>query len=85
VQGLQGFDTKRCGAADWVEHVLETDGEPYLATPDEKMSFFALHSLDVAAAWLLIAVAAARMAYVIVRATARRLADLTPLSKHKLL
>ena len=32
---------------DWVEHVLETDAEPYLRTPEEELSFVARHNLDV--------------------------------------
>ena len=38
-------DTVCC--ADWVEHVIATDGEPYLRTPDDEMSFAARYSLDV--------------------------------------
>ena len=33
--------------ADWVEHVLETDAEPYLRTPEEELSFVARHNLNV--------------------------------------
>ena len=32
---------------DWVEHVLETDAEPYLRTPEEEMSFITRHNIDV--------------------------------------
>jgi len=32
---------------DWVEHVMETDAEPYLRTPDEELSFIVRHNLDV--------------------------------------
>ena len=36
-----------CCLLDWVEHVLETDAEPYLRTPEEEMSFIARHNIDV--------------------------------------
>ncbi|EIE24908.1 UDP-Glycosyltransferase/glycogen phosphorylase [Coccomyxa subellipsoidea C-169] len=35
--------------ADWVEHVLDSDGEAYMQLPDDDMSFFVRNSLDVAA------------------------------------
>lgn len=38
--------------ADWVEHVLESDGEPYLQLPDQHMNFFVRNSFDVIAAYL---------------------------------
>ena len=38
--------------ADWVEHVLDSGGDPYLQLPDNDMSFFVRNSLDVAAAYL---------------------------------
>lgn len=33
--------------ADWIEHVMETGGDPYLRTPEDRMSVIARHSLDV--------------------------------------
>eukprot|EP00884_Botryococcus_braunii_P010527 jgi/Botrbrau1/19476/Bobra.0338s0093.1 len=36
-------------AADWIEHVIETRGEPYLQTPENYMTLWQLWSLDVAA------------------------------------
>ena len=33
--------------ADWVEHVLETKGYPYLKTPEDELSFIVRHNLDV--------------------------------------
>ena len=46
---------------NWVEHALETDGVPYLHTPDEELSWLVLHSTDVAifALGLLLAAGAA--------------------------
>ena len=44
-------------AADWVEHVLATDAEPYLRTPEEELSFIVRHNLDVNAAVALSALA----------------------------
>jgi hypothetical protein len=44
--------------ADWVEHVLDSDGEPYLQLPDDDMSFLVRNSLDVIAAYLGIGVVA---------------------------
>ena len=32
--------------ADWVEHAIETGGEPYLRTPEAELSIFVRHSLD---------------------------------------
>ena len=38
-----------CGklGTDWVEHVMETGGEPYLQSPEASMSIFVRHSVDV--------------------------------------
>ena len=33
--------------ADWVEHALETDADPYLRTPEEELPFKERHNLDV--------------------------------------
>ena len=35
----------RC--ADWMEHVMATNGEPYLRTPEDELSFIARTSIDV--------------------------------------
>ena len=34
-------------AADWIEHVMATGGEAYLRTPQDHLSIFARHSIDV--------------------------------------
>ena len=40
--------TERAGCcADWMEHVIDTNGDPYLKTPDDELSFIVRHSLDV--------------------------------------
>lgn len=37
-----------CGSyADWIEHVLNTNGDPYLKTPEDEMSFVVRNMLDV--------------------------------------
>ena len=58
--------------ADWIEHVLETDGEPYLRLPVDDLNIFVRHSLDTYGfllgcagallylAWRLVQVAASR-------------------------
>ena len=33
--------------ADWVEHVIDTKGDPYLKTPEDELSFIVRNSLDV--------------------------------------
>lgn len=38
---------------DWIEHVAETNGEPYLQTPENEMSLLQLWNLDIAALALL--------------------------------
>ena len=35
----------RC--ADWIQHVLDTDGEPYLQTPEDDIPIVSLLLLDV--------------------------------------
>ena len=40
-------DTGCAPPTDWVEHALETEGVPYLHTPDEEMSWLVAHSADV--------------------------------------
>lgn len=32
--------------ADWIEHVLDTGGEPYLRLPADDLNIFVRHSLD---------------------------------------
>eukprot|EP00884_Botryococcus_braunii_P009348 jgi/Botrbrau1/18414/Bobra.0072s0007.1 len=36
--------------ADWVEHALNTSGDPYLRTPEDDLSVFVLFGMDVGAA-----------------------------------
>ena len=45
--GLHECDRSRLLLPDWVEHVLETDAEPYLRTPEEELSFITRHNMDV--------------------------------------
>ena len=33
--------------ADWIQHVLDTDGEPYLQTPEDDIPLISLFLLDV--------------------------------------
>ena len=33
--------------ADWIQHVLNTDGEPYLQTPEDDIPLVSLFLLDV--------------------------------------
>ena len=33
--------------ADWIQHVLDTDGEPYLQTPEDDIPLVSLFLLDV--------------------------------------
>ena len=33
--------------ADWIQHVLNTDGEPYLQTPEDDIPLISLFLLDV--------------------------------------
>ena len=33
--------------ADWLEHVIDTKGDPYLKTPENELSFIVRHNLDV--------------------------------------
>lgn len=34
-------------SADWIQHVLDTDGEPYLQTPEDDIPVISLLLLDV--------------------------------------
>lgn len=36
-----------CPRADWVEHVIATEGEPYLQTPEDDIPLVSLLLLDV--------------------------------------
>jgi glucuronosyltransferase len=49
-------DVLLCPETDWVEHVIATEGEPYLQTPEDGMSVASLFLLDVFA-FLLVAIA----------------------------
>ncbi|CAL8461822.1 g1353 [Coccomyxa elongata] len=53
-------------AADWVEHVLDSDGEPYLQLPDQHMDICVYNSLDVIAAYLAIALSFLSLALCVV-------------------
>lgn len=35
------------GPADWIEHVLETDGEIYMSTPEHKIAWYSRLLIDV--------------------------------------
>ena len=39
--------TEVMSCADWIEHVVETKGDPYLKTPDDELSYIVRHNLDV--------------------------------------
>lgn len=71
--------------ADWVEHVLDTAGDPYLALPDEEMPWLVSHSVDVAAAWLCILLTALALAWTAVRAALQCVTAVLTSSKQKLL
>ena len=38
--------------ADWIEHALEMEGESYLKTPEEDLSWLVLNNVDVYAAFV---------------------------------
>ena len=42
--------TEVMSCADWIEHVIETKGDPYLKTPDDELSYIVRYNLDVYAA-----------------------------------
>ena len=52
--------------ADWIEHALEMEGESYLETPEEELSWLVLQNIDVYAAFA--AVIAAALAVLILSA-----------------
>ena len=58
--------SESCAAlhADWIEHALEMEGESYLKTPEEDLSWLVLHNVDVYAAF--VAAAAAVLAGLVV-------------------
>ena len=56
-------------ASDWVEHVLATDAEPYLRTPEEELSFIVRHNLDVNAAVAVFALAMLMLVWQALQAT----------------
>ena len=58
-------------ASDWVEHVLATDAEPYLRTPEEELSFIVRHNLDVNAAVAVSALALLALVWQALRAAGR--------------
>ena len=60
-------------ASDWVEHVLATDAEPYLRTPEEELSFIVRHNLDVHAAVAVSALAMLALVWQALRAASRLL------------
>ena len=39
--------TEMLSCADWIEHVVETKGDPYLKTPDDELSYAVRYNLDV--------------------------------------
>lgn len=40
----------KCSCADLIEHVLETEGDAYLKTLDDELSYLVRHSVDIYAA-----------------------------------
>ena len=66
-----------------MEHALDTAGDPYLALPEEEMPWLVSHSVDVAAAWMCILLAALATARSVVRAALQSLRPALPGSKHK--
>ena len=60
-------------ASDWVEHVLATDAEPYLRTPEEELSFIVRHNLDVNTAVAVSALAMLALVWQALRAASRLL------------
>lgn len=60
--------------AGWVEHVLATDGEAYLRTPDEDLPLFVRLSLDVWATCLGAAAVLLYTAFALLKAACNSLA-----------
>lgn len=52
-------------AADWVQHVIETEGEPYLHTPEDAIPLASLLLLDVFAFLLIAMLAPMGLAWVV--------------------
>ena len=50
--GLTRSDCFAAIHADWIEHALEMEGESYLKTPEEDLSWLVLHNVDVYAAFI---------------------------------
>ena len=44
---LNLFSQFLCRCADWIEHVLDTRGEPYLNLPVDELSFIVRNLVDV--------------------------------------
>ena len=42
--------TEVMSCADWIEHVVDTKGDPYLKTPADELSYIVRYNLDVYAA-----------------------------------
>eukprot|EP00884_Botryococcus_braunii_P010528 jgi/Botrbrau1/19477/Bobra.0338s0094.1 len=55
-------------AADWIQHVITTGGEPYLQTPENEMSLIELWNLDVAALLLVAVLLIAAIMWLFIRA-----------------
>ena len=46
LQGGESHTCQVCICSDWIEHVLETGGVPYLRTPAHQLNIFVRNSLD---------------------------------------
>ena len=67
--------------ADWIEHALEMEGESYLKTPEEDLSWLVLHNVDVYAAF--VAASAAALAGLIASVRCLRVAHTGPGASRK--
>ena len=41
------YAAHKCSCADLIEHVLETEGDAYLKTLDDELSYLVRHSVDI--------------------------------------
>lgn len=64
--------------ADWIEHALEMEGESYLKTPEEELSWIKLNNADVYAALAALLAAALAIAYLTLMQVRRSIALIRP-------
>ena len=62
--------------ADWIEHALELEGDSYLGTPEEELSWITLNNADVYTAFVMTLAAALAAVWV----TARQLCSIVALT-----